>query len=81
MPGGRYLVSSWSGNISFLDLGYTSSADCKLNASVGLEGGSNFEHLLSSDHPRWFRPDNFFACSVSPPLYDHLVFCSGEFVF
>ena len=41
VPGGRYLVSSSPDNISILDLGYTSSADCKLIASVGPEGGSN----------------------------------------
>ena len=41
VPGGRYLVShsSDSHNISVLDLGCTSSADCKLIASVGLEVG------------------------------------------
>ena len=37
-PGGRYLVSYSPDNISVLDLGYTSSADCKLIDSVGLEG-------------------------------------------
>ena len=41
VPGGRYIVSSSSDGISVLDLGYTSSADCKLIASVELEGGSN----------------------------------------
>ena len=40
VPGGRYLVSPWSGGISVLDLGHTST-DCKLIASVGLEGQSN----------------------------------------
>ena len=42
VPGGRYLVShsfDGDGNISVLDLGYTSSADCNLIASVGLGGG------------------------------------------
>ena len=34
-------MSSWSSGISVLDLGYTSSADCKLIVSVGLEGGFN----------------------------------------
>ena len=38
VPGGRYLVNSSHAGISVLDLGYTSSADCKLIASVGLEG-------------------------------------------
>ena len=38
VPGGRYLVSSSPEGISVLDLGYTSSVDCKLIASVGLEG-------------------------------------------
>ena len=39
VPGGRYLVGTTSKRhgISVLDLGYTSSADCKLIASVGLE--------------------------------------------
>ena len=39
VPGGRYLVTSSHISISVLDLGYTSSVDCKLIASVGLEGG------------------------------------------
>ena len=38
VPGGRYLVRYALGGISVLDLGFTSSADCKLIASVGLEG-------------------------------------------
>jgi hypothetical protein len=38
VPGGRYLVCFSSDGISVLDLGYTSSADCKLIASVGTEG-------------------------------------------
>ena len=41
VPGGRYLVSSSPDGISVLDLGYTSSTDCKLIAYVGLEGGSD----------------------------------------
>jgi len=42
VPGGRYLVvSSYDGGIYVLDLGYSSSADYKLIASVGLEGGCN----------------------------------------
>ena len=41
VPGGRYLVGSSPHGISVLDLGYTSSSDCKLIASVGPEGGSN----------------------------------------
>jgi hypothetical protein len=40
VPGGRYLVSCSPNDISVLDLGYTSSADCKLIASVVPEGGS-----------------------------------------
>ena len=40
IPGGRYLVSSSPTNISVLDLGYTSSAECKLIASVLPEGGN-----------------------------------------
>ena len=40
VPGGRYLVGSSSDGFSVLDLGYTSSADCKLIASVEPEGGS-----------------------------------------
>ena len=38
VPGGRYLVSSSPDGISVLDLGYTSSANCKLIASIKLEG-------------------------------------------
>jgi hypothetical protein len=40
VPGGRYLVKSSPHDLSVLDLGYTSSADCKLIASVRLEGES-----------------------------------------
>ena len=39
VPGGRYLLSYSPDIISVLDLGYTSSADCKLIASVRPEGG------------------------------------------
>ena len=40
VPGGRYLVSFTPDvSISVMDLGYTSSSDCKLISSVGLEGG------------------------------------------
>ena len=38
VPGGRYLVGSSRDGISVWDLGYASSSDCKLIASVGLEG-------------------------------------------
>jgi hypothetical protein len=38
VPGGRYLVGSSRDGISVLDLGYTSSSDCKLIDSVGMEG-------------------------------------------
>ena len=41
VPGGRYLLSYSCDVISVLDLGYTSSADCKLVASVRTEGGCN----------------------------------------
>ena len=41
VPGGRYLVTSSRTDISVLDLGYTSSADCKLMASVVPKGGNN----------------------------------------
>ena len=41
IPGGRYLVTSSPTNISVLDLGYTSSGDCKHMASVVPEGGSD----------------------------------------
>ena len=41
VPGGRFLVSSSRDDISVLDLGYTSSADCKLIASIRPEGGSD----------------------------------------
>ena len=38
VPGGRYLVSYSHKGVFVLDLGYSSKADCKLIASVGLEG-------------------------------------------
>jgi hypothetical protein len=41
VPGGRYLVGSSPDNISVVDLGYTSSSDCKLIASVVPDGGSH----------------------------------------
>ena len=47
VPGGRYLVTSSPNDISVLDLGYTSSADCKLIASVGLDGGDSKTHHLA----------------------------------
>ena len=40
VPGGRYLVCSSPIDIFVLDLGYASSADCKLMASVEPEGGN-----------------------------------------
>ena len=40
VPGGRYLVSSSLDGISVLDLGYTSSADCKRIASVETDASS-----------------------------------------
>ena len=52
VPGGRYLVCSSHDGISFLDLGRTSSADCKLIASVGLEGGySNYRQFIVQATP------------------------------
>jgi hypothetical protein len=48
VPGGRYLVGSSPDCISVLDLGYTSSADCKLIASVGLEGRSSDTFLVQA---------------------------------
>ena len=47
VPGGRYLVTSSCYTISVLDLGYTSSADCKLIASVRLDGGDSKTHHLA----------------------------------
>jgi hypothetical protein len=38
VPGGRYLVGYSPDGISVLDLGYTSSSNCKLIASVRMEG-------------------------------------------
>ena len=45
VPGGRFLVISSSSAISVLDLGYTSSNDVKLIASIGREGGSELNTL------------------------------------
>ena len=42
VPGGRYLVTAGKG-LSIWDLGYVSTVDCKLVASVGLE--DEFEFL------------------------------------
>ena len=41
VPGGRYLVRSSPKELSVLDLGYTSSAACKLIASARLKGESS----------------------------------------
>ena len=41
VPGGRYLVSFSGKGIVVLDLGYTSSADCKIIASTGEAGPNN----------------------------------------
>ena len=38
VPSGRYLVSDLPADISVLDLGYTSSSDCMLVASVEVDG-------------------------------------------
>ena len=47
VPGGRYtVISSPKSIISVLDLGYTSSSDCKLIASVGLPAN----HRWSNNH-------------------------------
>ena len=71
VPGGRYLVSSSSGGISVLDLGYTSSADCKLIASVALS--HTWTVQVASDGMGLLV---FLEQFVSPPLYNHLVFWS-----
>jgi hypothetical protein len=52
VPGGRYLVSSSDNNdISVLDLGYTSSADCKLIASVGPESWGSWNNCIVQATP------------------------------
>ena len=51
VPGGRYLVGSSRASISVLDLGYTSSADCKIIASVGQEDGSHKHSFLVQTTP------------------------------
>ena len=51
VPGGRYLVCSSSESISVLDLGYTSSADCKLIASVGLPVDNRFKDFIVQATP------------------------------
>ena len=48
VPGGRYLVSSSSDGISVLDLGYSSSADCKLIASVEKDGPIDYVWLVQA---------------------------------
>ena len=49
VPGGRYLVRFAPGGISVLDLGYASSDECKLIASVGFDrmysGGYAHRHF------------------------------------
>ena len=45
VPGGRYMVTSSPDGDSVLDLGYTSSADCKLIASVKREIRSPYRNL------------------------------------
>ena len=68
-PGGRYLVSYSDVNISILDLGYTSSVDCNVIASVGLEGDDKEVIVQATSDGMGF--DNFFDLCVSPTLYDH----------
>ena len=49
VPGGRYLVTAGR-NLSIWDLGYVSTVDCKLVASVDLEGYCHFfEVQVTSD--------------------------------
>ena len=48
VPGGRYLVAAGN-ELSVWDLGYVSTVDCKLVASVGLE--NNFSFLMVQATP------------------------------
>ena len=48
VPGGRYLVTAGDG-IFVWDLGYSSTVDCKLVASVGV--GESFEFLVVQATP------------------------------
>ena len=51
VPGGRYLVSYSFDGISVLDLGYTSSADCKLIASVVLDSEDEYKICMIQATP------------------------------
>ena len=54
LPGGRYLlllISYVYDIISVLDLGYSSSADCKLVASVRPEGGCDIQDCRAQATP------------------------------
>ena len=48
VPGGRYLVTAGNG-LSVWDLGYVSTVECKLVASVGL--GDDFEFCVAQAAP------------------------------
>jgi hypothetical protein len=51
VPGGRYLLNYSRDIISVLDLGYTSSADCKLIASVRPEDGCDIRSCRAQATP------------------------------
>ena len=51
VPGGRYLLSYMYDIISVLDLGYSSSTDCKLVASVRPEGGCDIQDCRAQATP------------------------------
>ena len=69
VPGGRYLVSFSSKDISVMDLGYSSSADCKLIASVGLDGGYTRQNI-------W----NQFRVQTTPDGMGLVIFSSNAYV-
>ena len=50
VPGGRYLVTAGI-LLRVWDLGYASTADCKLVASVGRGGNSDFEFCMVQATP------------------------------
>jgi hypothetical protein len=78
VPGGRYLVSSLLEGISVLDLGYTSSSDCKLIASVGVPVIGGVNGFIAQVTPDGMGLTIFFGhiMGKSPLYYDHLVYWS-----
>ena len=81
VPGGRYLLSYSRDIISVLHLGYTSSADCKLVASVKPKGGCNIRVCRAQATPDGMGLTIFRLMRKSTPIWSLIILVYGEFFF